>query len=177
MAKDKELEAMEACHASLNGLEAEEQSRVLTWLADKLKVKAIPVLNNPAGGNKPAQTGDTSTPKGFMASKQPSTDIERVSCLAYYLTHYKETPHFKTRDLTNLNKDAHQPTLSNATVATTNAVNSRYLSAAGGGKRQITTIGEAVVEALPDREAVKSALANQKKAHRKRRKVSTKKAS
>src|SRR2546429_7925043 len=35
-------------------------------------------------------------PKEFLLDKQPKTDVERVACLAYYLTHYRETPHFKT---------------------------------------------------------------------------------
>jgi hypothetical protein len=35
----------------------------------------------------------------------------------------------------------------------------RYLSAAGGGKKQITLLGEAIVEALPDRAKVAEAIA------------------
>src|SRR6266851_5769825 len=29
-------------------------------------------------------------PKGFLFQKQPHTDIERVACLAYFLTHYRD---------------------------------------------------------------------------------------
>jgi hypothetical protein len=46
----------------------------------------------------------------------------------------------------------------------------RYLMAAGGGKKQITNLGEAIVEALPDREAVKQAIAENRPRRRKRRK-------
>src|SRR5687767_3371055 len=38
------------------------------------------------------------SPKAFLAQKKPQTDIERIACLAYYLTHYIEMPHFKTID-------------------------------------------------------------------------------
>src|SRR5689334_20180124 len=31
----------------------------------------------------------TISPKEFMAEKAPATDVERVACLAYYLTHYR----------------------------------------------------------------------------------------
>src|SRR5258708_15910352 len=31
-----------------------------------------------------------SSPKQFLVEKQPRTDVERVACLAYYLTHYRD---------------------------------------------------------------------------------------
>src|SRR5215470_15281480 len=39
------------------------------------------------------------SPKEFILQKQTRTDLERVACLAYYLTHYRDLPHFKTIDL------------------------------------------------------------------------------
>src|SRR5689334_19404588 len=39
------------------------------------------------------------SPKQFLMEKQPRTDVERIACLAYYLTHYRDIPHFKTLDL------------------------------------------------------------------------------
>ena len=48
------------------------------------------------------------TPKEFMLQKQPNTDVERVACLAYYLAHYRDIPHFKTTDINKLNTDAAQ---------------------------------------------------------------------
>src|SRR6266511_4429760 len=56
------------------------------------------------------------TPKQFLLEKQPSNDIERVACLAYYLTHYRNMPEFKTLDISQLNTEAAQPKFSNAAV-------------------------------------------------------------
>jgi len=98
------------------------------------------------------------SPKAFMTAKRPSTDMERITCLAFYLTHTKRMTPFKTRDLIDLNIAAAQPKMSNASVAARNAVQNEYLWLAGGGKKQITARGEAVVQALPDRDKVKKAL-------------------
>jgi len=98
------------------------------------------------------------SPKLFMAGKRPTSDVERITCLAYYLTHYKNQQSFKTVELTKLNTDAAQPRLSNPTVAARNAVQRGYLALAGGGRKQVTTVGEKMVEALPDRARVKEAL-------------------
>jgi len=97
-------------------------------------------------------------PKAFMATKRPISDVERITCLAYYLSQYRNISQYKTRELTDLNVESSQPRFSNATVAARNAVQQQYLSLAGKGKKQITTKGEAVVNALPDREKVKRAL-------------------
>lgn len=53
-------------------------------------------------------------PKEFMVQKRPRTDIERVACLGFYLTHYRDTPHFKTLDISKLNTEAAQPKFTNA---------------------------------------------------------------
>lgn len=118
---------------------------------------SAPMPSPPSGDTQ----ADRSGAKAYMSEKKPGSDIERVTCLAYFLTHYLNSPTFQTRDLSKLNTDAHQPKLSNPTVAVNNASRQRYLTPAGGGKKRITTIGEEVVRALPDREAVKQVLASQ----------------
>lgn len=126
----------------------------------------------PAGGGAAAGLGGQS-PKAFLAQKRPATDIERIVCLAYYLTNSRDTPAFKTKVLTDLNREAAQPKLSNPSATARNANNDGYLAAAGGGQKQITVRGDALVEALPDREKVKAAL----EAHpARRRKPTAKKA-
>lgn len=94
-------------------------------------------------------------PKAFILEKQPRNDVERIACLAFYLTHYRDTPHFKTIDLSKLNTEAAQPKFANATVAANNALLRGYLVQAGGGLRQLSAPGEQFVRALPDRDAAK----------------------
>jgi len=129
---------------------------------------ALQILGLLMGGNDPTvrnisvlettTTPEQIDPKSFMAMKKPISDVERITCLAFYLSHFRKVSQYKTRELTDLNVEASQPRFSNASVAARNAVQQQYLSLAGRGKKQITTRGEAVVDALPDRERVKRAL-------------------
>ena len=101
---------------------------------------------------------DAPSPKTFIFSKSPKTDVERVACLAYYLAHYRGTPHFKTKDISALNTEsAHRP-FSNAAHSVENATKLGYLVPSVKGSKQISASGELFVEALPDREAAKEIL-------------------
>lgn len=99
------------------------------------------------------------SPKDFLFQKQPNTDVDRVACLAFYLTHYRDTPHFKTIDISSLNTEAAQIKFSNTAYAVANATNSGLLVQAGKGAKQLSAAGERYVEALPDRAAAKEILA------------------
>lgn len=165
---DSEVSAMNTALSALSGLETDERRRVLLWLIDKLKLSGSVSLGTPAPGTTPvplppgSPPGDLSgtglTPKQFMKMKKPKSDAERITCLAYYLTHQRSTAQYKTKDLTTLNTEAAGSPFSNAAVAVNNAALSVYLAAAGDGTKQITARGEALVEALPDREKVTAAL-------------------
>jgi hypothetical protein len=110
-------------------------------------------------------------PKEFMFQKQPRTDIERIACLAYYLTHHRDTRQFKTIDLSKLNTEAAQIKFSNTAFAVVNATNAGLLVAADKGFKQLSAVGELYVEALPDRDKAKEVIAN---ARIRRRRKSTK---
>ncbi len=99
------------------------------------------------------------TPKEFLLEKQPNSDVERVACLAYYLTHYRDTPHFKTIDISVLNTEAAQRKLSNPTVAVDNATKQGYIVPATKGKKQLSASGEKFVQVLPDRSAAREVMA------------------
>jgi hypothetical protein len=99
------------------------------------------------------------SPKDFMSQKSPQTDVDRVACLAYYLTHYRDTRHFKTIDISLLNTEAAQMKLSNTAYAVTNATNAGLLIPAGKGTKQLSAAGEKYVELLPDRAAARESLA------------------
>jgi hypothetical protein len=109
--------------------------------------------------NKPNFSEDHSpTPKQFLFDKAPQTDVERIACLAYYLTHFRDTPYFKTLELAKLNTEAAQPKFSNIAYAATNAATAGYLVSATKSERQISAAGENFVVALPDRTAAKDVM-------------------
>lgn len=119
---------------------------------------------------------ETISPKDFLQEKHPGTDVERVICLAYYLTHYRDTPHFKTIDISNLNTEAAQRKFSNTANALANAIKNSLLAPAGKGARQISAIGERFVDALPDREDAKQVLSSMRKRRGRKKSSNTKKA-
>lgn len=102
------------------------------------------------------------SPKDFLYQKQPDTDAERVACLAYYLSHFRATPHFKTVDISKLNTEAAQIKFSNPSHAVWNATRSELLVPASKGMKQLSAYGERYVDALPDRAAVKEAMSSRR---------------
>jgi hypothetical protein len=83
---------------------------------------AASARQQPLGESGTARTQlNAQTPKEFMAEKQPLKDVERVACLGYFLAHYRDQAHFKTIDLTKLNTEAAQKTMSNPAQAVKNA--------------------------------------------------------
>lgn len=170
--------AARAVNAALEALRPDERRRVLDsayalWVGSA-STQPGPQLTPPSPGATPKSAGTAPTPRDFMVQKQPTSDVELIACLAYYLTHHRSTPRFKTKDLEVLNSDAHRPKIPNPTVAVDNATKewTQYLSQAGGGLKQITPRGEALVEVLPDRAKVKEALKQHPLARRVRRKRS-----
>ena len=97
-------------------------------------------------------TSEELTPKEFLLLKQPNTIVERVACLAYYLTQYRNMQQFKTLDISKLNTEAAQTKLSNALYAIRDAISTGYL-ATEKGMNKLSARGEQYVDALPDREA------------------------
>jgi len=135
-------------------------------------------LNGGAGAVAAAGSGNASgqTIKQFVTAKRPDTQYERVACLAYYMTHVGNTPEFKTRDITKANTAAAQPKLSNPSQVVGDTTKTyKYLSSAGKGAKQITALGEAVVGALPNREAVAAAIVEHRPATSRMRAVKKKK--
>jgi hypothetical protein len=111
----------------------------------------------------------TLTPKEFLLQKRPTRDIDRIACLAYYLTHFRDMPKFKTLDLSKLNTEAAQIKFSNAAKAVDNSAAAGLLVAAGGGLKQLSAVGELYVQALPDRDAAKAAIEQVRPRRRKSR--------
>jgi len=106
--------------------------------------------------------------KDFIIQKQPRTEVERVACLSYYLTHYRDTPTFKTIDISSLNTEAAQPKFVNASQAVENALKTHYLAQAQKGLKQLSAAGEVFVQNLPDRDGARAAMAAMKPRRRKK---------
>ena len=115
------------------------------------------VTNRPAGhGAEDEKFSDRSliSAKDFVLEKDPLTEVERLACLAFYLKHYQDTPHFKTLDLSRLNTEAAQRKLSNPALTAGNAVRDGFfVQAPKNGYRQLSGMGERFVQLLPNREA------------------------
>jgi hypothetical protein len=159
--------------SDLRDLSPEERQNLLETVATfyKLQVPAQSPVQ-PKGdtsvvtGPRPAGGGFSEardlSPKEFVMQKKPRTDVERVASLAFYLTHYRNAPHFKTIDISKLNTEAAQSKMSNVHMAVDNATKSGYLAPAGKGTKQISAAGELFVQALPDRESARAAMASLK---------------
>lgn len=164
-----EFDALQKVIAALTPLPEEARRRILESASLFLQVEPRPRSFSPSphafDSRSPSSalpspySEDTSmSPKEFLLEKQPRTDVERIACLAYYLTHYRGTPHFKTIDLSMLNTEAAQPKFANTAYSSNNSVKRGYLVPSTKGQRQLSAIGERFVRALPDREAAKAAL-------------------
>lgn len=157
----QEIEALKTALEALSPLDDEARGRAITWLGSALGVEGPHTTGQGTGSSSGTTVnGDLGSPKQFLAQRAPRSDIERVTVLAYYLTHARGKAHFKTAELSTLNTEAAGPRLSNASYAASNAQKKRgYLVAATGGAKQITARGEAFVEALPNYEAAEAAVA------------------
>lgn len=177
-----EAQVLTTAIASLQQLTGAGRERVLTTLLTFFGVTGGSG-SRPASGTSvqgvtsaapPYQAGSFSedrslSPKAFLIDKKPSTDVERMTCLAYYLTHYRNTPEFKTIDLSKLNTEAAQVKLSNPAFAVENAVKSGFLVPTSRGNKMISANGELYVQALPDREAARAAVSHARRRRRSKR--------
>lgn len=162
-----DFHALQTLVTALQPLSDEARRRVLQAAATFLRIDSGAAAPPPRNTNvqhsaapftRPFSEPGTMSPKEFLLEKQPRTDVERVACLAFYLTHYRDTPHFKTLDLSKLNTEAAQQKFANAANATNNAVKMGYLVPASKGQRQLGAAGEEFVRALPDRDSARAAM-------------------
>jgi hypothetical protein len=178
--KPNEFDALQTIITALRPLDVEARQRILdsasTFLGITNPIKSGPAhfstpQTSPSPNIRAPFSEDTSmSPKDFLNEKSPKTDVERIACLAYYLTHYRSMPHFKTLELSVLNTEAAQPKFSNTTYSSNNAVKLGYIVPSTKGQRQLSALGERFVQALPDREAAKNVLVSMRRKTRAKRK-------
>lgn len=171
-----ELAALNSVVAALQTLKTSDaRERLLYAAAAFFRLSLEAQTNQTAGASRqrlslqPAFSEDRSiSAKEFLIQKQPRTEVERVACLAYYLTHYRDMQFFKTIDISALNTEAAQPKFGNAAQAVENAVKTHYLAQAAKGAKQLSAAGEAFVQALPDRDAARGAMGAMRPRRRKK---------
>jgi hypothetical protein len=162
--KVTELEALLGIDKLLSNLEAEEVNRIFDWISSKYKISSKKLGNIVSSSDvqsKKQLSDDLSTIsiKEFIALKKPENYYERIACLAYYLEKNKGAENFKTSDITKINQEARLDKLPNPALYVSDAtVSYGYLSSIGGGKKALSIRGEALVNALPDRDRVNDAL-------------------
>ncbi len=158
-----DLEVLTSIVAALKTLDIETQKRTLQAVATFLGItefKELHQVSRQVSHETSFSENRDMSPKEFLREKLPQTDVERVACLAYYLTHYRATQFFKTLDLSSLNTEAAQPKLSNPAMAVSNSTRAGFIVQASKGNNQLSSAGEVFVQALPDREAARASVAN-----------------
>ena len=140
----------------------------ITSRADSVSRRSAPLVTPSRASSFQFSEDEPPAVKQFMSEKNPQTDVERVACLAYYLARYRATPHIKTKDITELNKESAHRSFSNTAFAVDNATKSGYLVPSIKGSKQISAYGERFVEALPDRDAARQVMASARAGHRRK---------
>jgi hypothetical protein len=164
---DSELEAFNQIVSALGRLAQDSRLHVWQTVGHFFHLGEAPKRAG-AGSSAPAPAPANGTPhftedrqpsaKQFMHDKKPRTDVDRIACLAYYLTHYRGQSEFKTIDLSSLNTEAAQVKFSNAAQAAENAAKAGLLVPASRGAKQLSTLGEVYVSQLPDYERARESL-------------------
>lgn len=143
--------------------DAETRERILRTVSTFFGIETVG-NGSPDASAQPSTTTPTFSnredlsPKDFLYQKKPKTDVDKVACLAYYLTHFRNIAHFKTTDLSKLNTEAAQIKFANASNAVSNAARAGLLVPAARGAKQISAPGERYVDTLPDHAAARKVL-------------------
>jgi hypothetical protein len=144
---DRELGVMQEAFAALTGLDPAARQRVMNWLNERFPAWAVSLPYNPPD-----------TVAEFVEDKQPASAMERITCLVFWATAVCGQRAVLTRELNELNRLAGGNTFSDAGSVGQSVLASRgYLIRTGTpGQWQLTPAGKALVNALPDREAVRA---------------------
>lgn len=159
-----EVDAMRDADRALSNLatDPDAQRRVVQWLAAKYAATTSPLGELRQFDSATSQVSERPQDiKSFMNQKRPLNNYERVACLAYYLEKFKDMPDVGTKEIVEANTEARLPKMSNPAVFIKHATHTYgYLNSLRKGRLAVSSRGEAVVEALPERANVDNALVN-----------------
>lgn len=162
--KISEIEALGQIDKLLSQLSEEEIARIFGYVSAKYKMRQSSIILPQNSNVQKDHATNIEIPvdisiKEFMNIKKPIGFYERIACLGYYLEKMMGMDGFKTFDITQANKDARLHPMSNPTFFVNDATSKYgFLTPIGSGKKGISAKGEAIVEALPDREMVRQIL-------------------
>ena len=114
--QDVDAEVLAEVVSSLKRLPPEKRERVIETVATFFGV-GTQTKSRDIGANAGPflfSKDRTPSPKQFLTDKGPRNVHDRVMCLAYYLTHYRQNREFTGLDIVKLNAEAAQPKLSPA---------------------------------------------------------------
>jgi hypothetical protein len=158
-----EVDAMRDADVALGNLasDTDAQRRVIQWLAAKYAAN-LPMSELRRVDSAMHQVSDKPQDiKSFMSLKRPLNNYERVACLAYYLEKFKDIPDVGSKEIVEANTEARLPKMSNPAVFIKHATHTYgYLNSIGQRRLVVSSRGEAVVEALPERAKVDEVLEN-----------------
>jgi hypothetical protein len=93
--------------------------------------------------------------RAFIRAKKPATDVQRVACLVYFLTQTTGQPGASAKEIGQAHTDSGASKMNMARAIDNATRRSKYLSVRDGRQKQLTTLGEDVVDVLPDQSKVK----------------------
>ncbi len=163
----KELQIFQNIVTVLSALDKDTQIRILQSVVTFLEIESMGGDVKARPPSIPIQGIEFSqreqiNPKEFLLEKEPRTAVAKIACLAFYLTYYRDAPHFKTLDLSKLNTEAAQQKFSNPAQTVNDAAKAGLLVPASRGQKQLSAMGEQYVQALPSKEAAKKVLERMK---------------
>jgi hypothetical protein len=175
--EDAELKAIQAILSALAGLDAQAKERVFDYVFRRLGIARAPTATStptvvvashaplaPRGGQVPAAPSAPSLTdvRSFASTKQPSTDMERVAVVAYFLSELASgsdhKPSITAEDITKYFKQANFPLPARPRQTLHNAKNAGYLDAAAEtGAFRLNPVGHnLVVHGLPSAAGAKA---------------------
>lgn len=170
--KITEYDALKGVDELIEPLEPEERKRVFDYVNGKYKIYssqiAVPNATQTGAFNSTMPPGvATSTApvvagniKSFVLAKRPKDPYEKIACIAYYLEKVEGLEALTRKNITQAFEDARLSPMSNPSLFINRTANTHgYLTPLGKNKA-LSPRGEALVDALPDREKANIALAD-----------------
>lgn len=193
MAEDykKEIEAIESVMSALDPLEPKARNSVIEYVLKRLDIKAPEGFSNPPPGSGPTPPAVPPSPpipppsgseihiKTFKEEKKPSSDVEMVTLVGYYLANLlpesERKEKFDAKDVDTYLKIADYKLPAQIRFTLSNAKNAGYLEHIGSGEYRLNPVGyNLIAHSLPKSGQQRSTPPKKRKAPKKKAKASKK---